>query len=83
MLVALTSSEVTGFVQDALVPCTGLVLIDSAPELIGQKTDDACAKAPKVVLYHTGVREEHRCAVRTVRWELQIVWVWVIVIPTR
>ena len=33
-------------------------LIDSAPEPIGLKTDEALAEVPKVVLHHTGVRDD-------------------------
>ena len=81
--VASTSSEASWLAWDALVPGAGLVLIDSAPEPMGQKIDDACAEAPKVVLHRTGMGEEHRCVDRTARCELQVVHVWVIVIVTR
>ena len=81
--VASTSSEASGLVRDALVPGAGLVLIDSAPEPMGRKIDDAHAEAPKVVLHRTGVREERHCVNRTARCELRVVRVWVIVIETR
>ena len=83
MPVALTSLEALGLARDALVPGAGLVLIDSAPEPMGRKIDDAHAEAPKVVLRRTGMREEHHCVDRTARCELWVVRVCVIVIMTR
>ena len=83
MPVASISSEASGLAWDALVPGAGLVLIDSAPEPMGQKIDDTRAEALKVVLHRTGMREECCCVDRTARCELRIVHVWVIVIMTR
>ena len=81
--VASTSSEASWLAQDALIPGAGLVLIDSAPEPMGRKIDDTHAEVPKVVLRHTGVSAECRCADRTACRELRVVRIWVIVIMTR
>ena len=56
------------------------MLIDSAPDPIGRKTDDVRAEAPNVVLRHTGVRDDLGCADSTLRWEFLVVLVWVMVI---
>ena len=42
-------------------------LMDSVPELIGLKIDEALAEIPKVVLCHTGVRDD--CA-HALNWVL-------------
>ena len=79
LLVASASLEATGFARGVRRVCAKLALIDSAPEPIGRNTDVARAEVPKVVLRRAGVRDDLRCAVRTARWELRVVQVWVTV----
>ena len=57
-----------------------LVLIDSAPDPIGQKTDDVPVEVLNVVLHHTRVRDDLGCADSTLHWEFLVVLVWVMVI---
>ena len=56
------------------------MLIDSAPDLIGQKTDDVHVEVPNVVLRHTRVRDDLGCDDSTLCWEFLVVLVWVTVI---
>ena len=73
----LEASEIPQEVRSSLF---WLVLIDSAPDPIGQKTDDVCAEVLNVVLCHTGVRDDLGCADSTLCWEFLVVLVWVTVI---
>ena len=61
----------TGFIiMRSFRICTGsvrslcLVLIDSAPEPIGQQKDAGCAEVLNVVLHCTGVNDDLCCAVK-------------------
>ena len=56
------------------------MLIDSAPDPIGRKTDDVHVEVLNVVLHHTGVRDDLGCADSTLCWEFLVVLVWVTVI---
>ena len=56
------------------------MLTDSAPDPIGQKTDDVHVEVPNVVLHCTGVKDDLGCADSTLHWEFLVVLVWVTVI---
>ena len=71
------ASEIPWVVRDSLF---WLVLMDSAPDPIGRKTDGVRVEVPNVVLRCTGVRDDLGCADSTLRWEFLVVLVWVMVI---
>ena len=56
------------------------MLIDSAPDPIGQKTDGVHAEVPNVVLCHTVVKDDLCYADSTLHWEFLVILAWVAVL---
>ena len=72
-LAVVLASSVSEAARSLRGECNLCALMDSAPEPIGLKTDEALAKVPKVVLHRTGVRDDHACALNWVLWEFHVV----------